>query len=147
MMADVKLSENSAQWNMAKRIAKHYPSFLLLAILFYRCFLFILQLCCQDVWRTTLTPGLVQFLPAGHVGNLHIPRIGRRSMKSWIWPSMSSLPSPQNSVWWLSDLHLAAFMMIYVWSGSMSIAHYPKMKKTTLSGSYRTISSYIVSSH
>ena len=25
--------------------------------------------------RTTLTPGLVQFLPAGHVGNLHIPRI------------------------------------------------------------------------
>lgn len=32
--------------------------------------------------RTTLTPGLVQFLPAGHVGNLHIPRRASHRQKT-----------------------------------------------------------------
>lgn len=190
MMADVKLSENSAQWNKAKQIAKHYPSFLLLAILFYRCFLFILQLCCQESRCLSPKVSKASLLQRSHV------EVCWGALQSWrpddpdAWPRailagwpcresahssyrlidrkqrgncMRSLPSPQNSkaellakrcklssnrnkdgfpiykwrrLWWFN-----------VWSGSMSIVHYPKMKKTTLSGSYRTISSYIVSSH
>lgn len=47
--------------------------------------------------RTTLTPGLVQFLPAGHVGNLHIPRIEGLRVFHRKQRGMRSLPSPQNS--------------------------------------------------